>query len=106
MKVHAPVPLPPPVLASAAPPAAKEALQLASGKPRVAFEQALGAKPESGSGQSAQAGVKSRGGRAPAPLRRVAVSPPASGPAALSGEAAARSADAPYTPGSLVNIKA
>jgi hypothetical protein len=110
MKVHAPVSLPLPMLASAPSPAAKEALQLASDKARLAFEQALGAKSDSGSGQSAQAGYKSRGGRGTAPFRRAAAPPaapsPAAAPAAPSGDAAALAANAPYIPGSLVNIKA
>lgn len=105
MKVHAPVIAPPLATTAAPPPAAKEATQLA------AFGRSLGATPRSG--LSTEAGDKSRTGRGDTAPRRLATPRPASpaasaaaAPAALSGDGTARALDAPYAPGSIINISA
>jgi hypothetical protein len=111
MKVHAPVFTPPPLPAVAAPPpAAKEAAASASGQARETFDRSLDAKSQGRA--STQAGNGSRTGRGDTAPRRAATAPPPASPAApdpaalLAGNAPARNLDAPYVPGSLINIKA
>jgi len=105
MKVHAPVASPP----SPLPTALKGDLQLASSKARLAFEQALGAKP--GFEQRTQAGA-GRDGRSGAPARQAVPSAPgaASGlapaPADANANVPSAPGDTPYAPGALINIQA
>lgn len=104
MKVHAAAFLPPPPTTAAPSPAAKD---LASSKAGVAFEQSLGANPDSS--LSAQAGQRGRTGRGDAASRRAAAPPPAParpGPAALADAPSVPGAEAPYAPGRIVNIEA
>lgn len=107
MKVHAPA-FTPPLLTSAAP-AAKDAAAPASGQ---IFQQSLGGASQGG--VSTQSGDRSRSGRGDTAQRRAATATPSTSasvspsadPVALAGDTMTRSLDAPYAPGSLVNIKA